>query len=103
MATHFWMSFCDPDLPEGSQFLGVAIVEAKDERTAIVTAWDQNCNPGGEVALFGFDLDYVRKNAKDKVLANLNRLMDYDEMVELGFAPIRVEAMKNDSQKDVTR
>jgi hypothetical protein len=48
MATHFWMSFCDPELPKGSQFLGVAIVEAEAERTAIATAWDNDCNPGGE-------------------------------------------------------
>jgi hypothetical protein len=44
-----WMSFVDPELPEGSAFLGVAIVEAKDIGEGTALCWDLGINPGGEV------------------------------------------------------
>ena len=46
----FWLSFADPDKPKGSQFLGVAIVEAESFHEALTQAWALGCNPGGEVA-----------------------------------------------------
>ena len=44
-----WLSFCDSDLPAGSQFLGCAIVPGLDLITAIQAAHMLGCNPGGEV------------------------------------------------------
>ncbi len=44
-----WMSFADPDLPEGTQFLGCAIVEAEDVVQAATVAHLLGINPGGEV------------------------------------------------------
>lgn len=43
------MSFCDPNKPEGSQFLGACVVEASNLRDAIQVSWEYGCNPGGEV------------------------------------------------------
>lgn len=53
----YFLSFCDPAKPKGSQFLGACLVEgigAEDERDdkagAVRNAWRLKCNPGGEVA-----------------------------------------------------
>ncbi len=45
----WWLSFCDPDRPEGNQFLGIAIVLADDFLSACFLARLTGCNPGGEV------------------------------------------------------
>lgn len=45
----YWLSFCDTDRPEGSQFLGVSIVPALDLLEAVTVAHAMRCNPGGEV------------------------------------------------------
>ena len=52
--TLFWLSFADAHRPRGSQFLGVAIVEAANFKAAIDVAWKLGCNPGGECR--GFSL-----------------------------------------------
>lgn len=44
----WWLSFCDPDKPEGTRFLGVSIVEAMDFLNAVRIARAHGCNPGGE-------------------------------------------------------
>lgn len=50
----WWLSFTDPDRPEGQRFLGVAIVDAPDVLGAWVgRAWELGCNPGGQVAAAG--------------------------------------------------
>ena len=60
----WWLSFCDPERPEGKQFLGVAIVTAEVEDVfdaltyagereiglAIRRTHDLGINPGGEVS-----------------------------------------------------
>ena len=46
----FWLSFVDPRRPEGSRFLGVAIVgPVSDFREAIPLSHVRGCNPGGQV------------------------------------------------------
>jgi hypothetical protein len=46
----FWLSFCDSDLPEGSQFLGVSLVgPCLNIAHAAMIAHGKGCNPGGEV------------------------------------------------------
>jgi hypothetical protein len=49
----WWLSFADPDLPEGEQFLGAAIVKAADEAAAMTISHFLGINPGGEVAIMG--------------------------------------------------
>jgi hypothetical protein len=46
----WWLSFCDPDRPKGSQLLGVSIITAESMEEAITRSWMLGCNPGGEVA-----------------------------------------------------
>ncbi len=50
MTNWWWLSFCDPDKPEGSQFLGACIVDGEDFSDALSVAWAAKCNPGGEIA-----------------------------------------------------
>lgn len=46
----WWLSFADGSLPEGSQFLGAAVVGPADNIVgAIRLAHEKKCNPGGEV------------------------------------------------------
>ncbi len=47
----YWLSFCDPDRPTGSQFLGAAIVAASGEIEAVKVSHVLGCNPGGEVVM----------------------------------------------------
>jgi len=49
----WWLSFTDPGRPEGSQFLGVTVVQAPDDTSAVVTAHVLGINPGGEVLTAG--------------------------------------------------
>ena len=59
----WWLSFCDGSLPEGAQFLGACIVRAVTMKGAIRAAWDNNCNPGGEVMGRAIDLATAAKVA----------------------------------------
>lgn len=47
--TIFWLSFADPKRPRGEQWLGAAIVRARNSWEAIAEAHLLGCNPGGEV------------------------------------------------------
>ena len=49
----WWLSFCDPDAPEGSQFLGVVITQAPDLECAVTRSHVLGVNPGGEIQIAG--------------------------------------------------
>lgn len=59
----WWLSFCDPDKPEGERFLGAAIINVENDvedddlgfLAAVHRAHRLGLNPGGEVA--GVTLD----------------------------------------------
>ena len=55
----WWLSFCDPKIHEGSQFLGACIIEGSDGIEAIRAAHRLGCNPGGEVLFHEIDADVV--------------------------------------------
>lgn len=44
-----WASFCDPDLPEGSQFLGVVIAPGTDMRAFTNALSLLGLDPGGDM------------------------------------------------------
>lgn len=46
---YWWLSFCDPDKPAGSQFLGAIIVKAHGMTDALTKCNTMMINPGGEV------------------------------------------------------
>lgn len=47
----YYLSFCDPGLPKGTQFLGATVVEAVDEYATPAAAHALGRNPGGEIAI----------------------------------------------------
>jgi hypothetical protein len=46
----WWLSFADPELPAGRQFLGVVIVRGDSIISAVKEAWRLKINPGGQAA-----------------------------------------------------
>ena len=46
----WYMSFVDPELPEGHRFLGGILIEARGPTEAMLKSHHQGINPGGEVA-----------------------------------------------------
>ena len=74
----YWLSFVDPDLPEGSQFLGVCIVDGDDPVEAVKVAWAAKCNPGGEVLTYELE--------RLPTAAPRYELLSHDRLVELGLA-----------------
>jgi hypothetical protein len=73
----WWLSFCDPDKPEGTQFIGACIVEADDIIAATMLAHCLGINPGGEVAGVAFDRDppdkYVNVLMDKEMIADMDR------------------------------
>lgn len=49
----WWLSFCDTDRPPGTQFLGVAVVQAPTFAAAITRSHRIGVNPGGQVQAVG--------------------------------------------------
>lgn len=47
----WYLSFADPDLPKGTQFLGGAYIEMYTDNIALAStrAWELGINPGGEM------------------------------------------------------
>jgi hypothetical protein len=46
---YWWLSFIDPDRPQGDRFLAVSIVQAATGVGSVSRAWALGINPGGEV------------------------------------------------------
>lgn len=74
---YVWLSFCDPNKPEGERFLGVSVVEADNLPDAMGVAWLTGCNPGGEIQ--GFLMDKVVRVPNEC----LHRLLSRDEAMAL--------------------
>lgn len=73
----WWLSFTDADLPEGSQFLGVAVVEARGLAWAITVAHGLGINPGGDVMAIEIPDEHVPPESFR------NRLLDRAEAESL--------------------
>jgi hypothetical protein len=62
MTETWWLSFCDPDLPQGKQFLGVIIIDAESFLMAHMHINLLGINPGGEIE--GHDITIARHRIK---------------------------------------
>ena len=103
MTRSYWLSFCDNDRPEGERFLGVAIVDVTDADAAAAKAiidqrfphhapdaewiaaasrkaWQEGCNPGGEMAT----MEITDLPVPEGVECPRNRLLTRDELARLG-------------------
>jgi hypothetical protein len=75
----WWLSFVDPEKPDGQRFLGVAIVEGSGVASASIKAHELGVNPGGAVKgvpLAGDDLPSVELR---------NRFLNLDELKKAGL------------------
>ncbi len=75
---YLWLSFCDPDKPKGSQFLGVIITSALGLSHAIEKTHTLGINPGGEILSFEVDENDIRPEHFDKLLTG-------DEIIKYGY------------------
>jgi hypothetical protein len=57
----WWLSFADPDLPAGEQWLGGCFAPGADIVQAAVVAHAASCNPGGEVLGAPIDADLMAR------------------------------------------
>lgn len=87
----WWLSFADPDLPKGSQFLGACIVRGTEPMMAqprstdpVPEAWRQGCNPGGQVSMYRVPDD------RPPPLKWCNRLLTYADTIALSEEMIRL-------------
>lgn len=64
----WWLSFVDPDRPEGQRFLGVVIVQALGFGDAINVSFAKGLNPGGEIQGFQIEMDYVPEALRNRLL-----------------------------------
>ena len=78
--TYWWLSFVDPERPEGKRFLGGTIVAARDEKGAIEEAWRRGVNPGGEVMIVAIPAGKLSKMRPDW----FNRLVSEEEIEAAG-------------------
>lgn len=111
----YWLSFCDPDKPAGTQFLGVAVVDVTAEdasdpmnvirclgspepeeaiwlAAAITKAHATGCNPGGQVQ--AADLTAFRDHPEAKAMLDKtprHTLMPKDELAALGHEPVTLD------------
>ena len=78
--TWYWLSFADGSLPEGEQFLGVAIVPGSGVMSASMMAYELGCNPGGEVQAIEIPPEHVPDEQYRM------RLLSKEELAEAGLA-----------------
>lgn len=65
----FYLSFCDPDKPEGSKFLGVIIVDGIDIVDAHCMTHFLGINPGGEVLFIKIPIGVnIKEGYKNRLL-----------------------------------
>ncbi len=85
--TYYWLSFTDPERPEGQRFLGGCIVEAENFLAATTRAWKLGISPGvegSEVAGIAIAPEYeanIGRFGVDRLIskAELNALGEFSE------------------------
>ncbi len=75
-----WLSFCDANLPEGSQFLGALVMRADDFMSAVALSHALGLNPGGEVRGIEFE---AAKTTRPIPESHVHRLMTRAECERL--------------------
>ena len=74
----YWLSFCDPEKPAGTQFLGVILTCARNSKQAIQNTLKLGINPGGEVMV-------IEISGANGYLDNLDRLLTEEMLMELDY------------------
>lgn len=88
---HYWLSFCDGDLPKGHQFLGVVLIDHADSlEDAVRQACRSGSNPGGEVAAMDWGPSEAPEDAQRAFdVAPKLQLLSMKDLSALGLNPTR--------------
>lgn len=83
MKTWWWLSFADPERPEGEQFLGAVVIDADGETPfhAHFAATALGLNPGGEMVSIQIPAEIVEANVPERFR---RRLLSEAEVAEMG-------------------
>lgn len=79
----FYMSFADPDLPAGTQFLGALILRAPSLEAAVTLSHLLRLNPGGEIAIIEAPPEVDFPDRYQERLMSKKEIEEMDR--ELGF------------------
>lgn len=90
----FYMSFSDPELPEGHRWLGACLVKAEDHEDATKKAWKAGCNPGGEILFV--------EPEREPNIKWYYRLLDKDQLMEMGAEIVSDYGLDSSENKLVT-
>ena len=74
-----WLSFCDPDKPKGSQFLGVIVIRALGLSDAILKTHSMGINPNGQIMSYVMDDDEIKPE-------HFNQLLSAEQLIKYGYA-----------------
>ena len=86
-----WLSFCDPERPAGTQFLGAIVLECfEDPGLAASECWALGINPGGEMLMIDVPEEKVAWVREKYPLGKLLSTEDIERIA--GVAPRRVSA-----------
>lgn len=77
----FFMSFVNPDKPEGQRALGVCIVDALGVSHAMQKTWDLGINPSGEIKSYEVPISEFKQEHKNRFLTH-ELLIEY-ELIEV--------------------
>jgi hypothetical protein len=69
----WWMSFADPEMPKGRQFLGGLLIEADDEHEMLLRSHALGLNPGGEISFFRVPPQFEERVTPDLTYRLLSR------------------------------
>jgi len=74
-----WLSFCDPDKPAGSRFLGVIVTKALGLSDAILKTHALGINPSGEIMSYVMDEYEIKPE-------HFDQLLTADQLIKYGYA-----------------
>lgn len=77
---YIWMSFSDPGMPTGEQFIGVIITKAYGPADAMSKTHDLHINPGGAFESYACSLEYGKRYE-----GNTDRLLSKAQLEELDY------------------
>lgn len=87
----YYMSFVDPDLPEGHRWLGACLVKAEDHADATRKSWIAGCNPGGEILFV--------EPEREPNMKWFYRLLNKDHLMEMGAEVVAEHSMPSSENK----
>jgi hypothetical protein len=95
----YYLSFCDPGKPNGTQFLGATLVEADDPSDMLTKTHANGTNPGGEVEFLELDFESI-DDLPAASRSYLNRFVPREEVMAGGYMTT-AELLEDDERQGV--